>query len=524
MLNRFKDEKEAFVEAIATGLSNTQLAEEFGINLRTVSRWKDGLVAKPRGVVNTENARINPDWCTDIDPDKRCYVITSATNDSELSQGFYQSLLHLVSELEAQLVVIPILYKNPDMFQKQAEFGLWPAKLAGRYINQDYTLSNYLTVIGSFSINATAKRPLNGLNGVSGKRSAIIGSPKLDQAYHPYGLTDLPRSYTCTGSITLPAYSASKAGGIAASHHHLGATLVEIADDNTFHIRQIEFRNGSIHDITGVYTPTGKLPKARLINTVALGDVHIPFHDGVALDTAWGFLDTYRPRSVICHDFIDASAVSHHDDKKGLYKNIKEALGGRDLFHELKETYEIFKAFEADDRELVVPISNHHEHLERWLLEKGPKDSVNLIAWAALFPAFTAQSRLDNGEFVTPNLFKIAMEYVARVKQASPVMARFLEPGEEYASEFTDFSLHGHLGPGGSRGSLAGFARAVRQIMVGHSHTPGRMGHVLQIPTLSKLNRQYKAGTYNTWVHGIGVEYDNGAMTNINFIRGKYRP
>ena len=507
---------------------NAEVARLFGVHLRTVNRWKTKWRGQegptPQSKVKTEDLlyKLPEQYKTRLDPAMKRFVITGALNDSPLDTGFLSSLKQYCHSQQCQLLVVPMVYRNPDLFFKtdKEDLGQWPVELAGHYITEDTQLTRKLKLIASWTIAATARNPLSGKNGVSGQCSAIFAHPRQDVEYYPAGHLDLPRQYISTGVLTQPKYSASGAGGVASQAHTLGAVVVETEGD-LFQCRHLEWRQGQLCDIHGTWTPQGQ--ETTKIGEIVFGDVHTPFQDPVAWPAALQFVEQYRPKAVVCHDFLDCFSISHHDTKLQKVPLMKAALGASDLTKELESSFKELHKLDQLGCEVVMPVSNHHEHLDKWILHKGDTDPINFKIWVSLFTEYYKRAQLDEkGEIAFPNGFQIAMMLMAQQHNYTWQNLKWLTSGETYGRYGYDLSLHGHAAPGGARGSLAAFSKSVRPLIVGHSHKPGRKNRCLQVGTLGRLDRAYKMDSYNTWVHSFAIVYENGAAQLVNLIQGRW--
>lgn len=99
--------------------------------------------------------------------------------------------------------------------------------------------------------------------------------------------------------------------------------------------------------------------------TVVFGDVHVPFHDPVALGLVFDFIAETQPdRVVINGDFLDCYKISHFskDPARGdsFAAEIKQ---GRALLYQLREI--------APDSEIVYICGNHEHRLHRYIIDNA---------------------------------------------------------------------------------------------------------------------------------------------------------
>jgi len=126
----------------------------------------------------------------------RSFVITCAQNNTPVDKLFLKTLKHFCKANEAQLLVIPMRYKNPTGFspedQKEPTIE-WDAELFDNLLTWDMDLGEHLRVMGKFQIQATASRPLSGLEAVAKEKSAIFGHPNLEWRTVPTAHDRMPR-------------------------------------------------------------------------------------------------------------------------------------------------------------------------------------------------------------------------------------------------------------------------------------------------------------------------------------------
>ena len=166
------------------------------------------------------------------------YVITAAQNATPVHEGFLSALRSYCNHNNAELIVIPIRYKNPSSVwtNSQANAETWAPELAPYLYNQRKKLNPNLVLLGDIKTVATAVSPLTGFEGITHGESGILGHTKLQLKTVPSPQNSLPKILTTTGAVTLPNYTDSKAGKLGAFHHSFAACAVDIKG-KTFHMR-----------------------------------------------------------------------------------------------------------------------------------------------------------------------------------------------------------------------------------------------------------------------------------------------
>jgi len=456
------------------------------------------------------------------------YLVTCAVNATPPHKGLLKAFEGYCKRNNAKLLIIPIRYKNPTSVFTDEDHDWWHESLlpyisAGRgYLNRN------LMYMGDVPVQPTMTRPLTGLESMTRWQSGIFGSPKLEFRVVPTPNQMLPKIITTTGAITMKNYTLSKAGKKGEFHHTFGACVVEIEDDELFHIRQVNaMEDGSFIDLDREYLPTGKSRKARPAEALSMGDTHVHWAcESVDDATFWNedsIVNTLRPKYLIWNDVLDQYARGHHDLKDPFIMYGKDQVGLGDVEAEVMDAIEFVMARTKRWQESVLVPSNHTEHLNRWIMEtdwrKDPKNALFYLKTAAAMLEETVYDH-ENGGVRTPDAFvywfeKMHPEFFSKYIHAPDRDDSFMVCGIEC-------NLHGDMGPNGARGSIANLARIGVKVNIGHSHTPGIREGAFQAGTSSMLKLQYTKGP-SSWMNTHIVTYANGKRCLINIIRGKWR-
>lgn len=106
-----------------------------------------------------------------------------------------------------------------------------------------------------------------------------------------------------------------------------------------------------------------KLPQGK---TLILSDVHVPYHDDVAIEAALEFGDTYAPDNILLNgDQLDFYAISRWEkdpEKRNLPAELQQ---GRQFLAHLRERY--------PDATIIWKNGNHEERWEKYLWHKAPE-------------------------------------------------------------------------------------------------------------------------------------------------------
>jgi hypothetical protein len=440
------------------------------------------------------------------------YILTAAVNDTKLHKGFWDSINRYAEFTGAEIKVVAMRYRNPTAKRgkaKRLKDATYDAAVVPFLTNKEERLGPMLTLFADLPVQPTASNALRGNEVYCAGTSAIIGHVKRQMMVVP---TDsrTPRVLWTTGACTVAKYSRSRAGARAKKHHVLGAVVVKIESNGTFHVRNVTAnRDGSFTDLDTVYAPDGVYEAGRALS-LTLGDIHAGQEDGPTIKAARRLVDQVRPLNLVLHDVLDMSSRSHH--KQGL----RDRYAGRSLsvVAEVSLAVRTLDEFDAwGDHQTHVVSSNHHDHLGRWMNEHKPEqDPINTPYWHTLWSE--AYSGFDKaGVWADP----FASEY----ERLSGGAVHFLGREDKLNIGGVAHEFHGDHGVGGTRGSLKGYTRLGVKCTIGHSHTPGILDGVFQAGTSTKLKLDYNSRP-STWLHAAVLLGADGKRQMIVFVKGAY--
>lgn len=455
------------------------------------------------------------------------YVVTSAQNATKVNKPFLASLLAYCAENSAQLVVIPLRYKNPTSLPASQHDHWWADELSDYLFDGRGDLNENVTILGDIKMQPTASDPLSGMGAISGHRSAIIGHPKIALNTIPAPSHRMPKVIVTTGSITRPNYTKSKAGKKGEFHHSYGATVVEIAGPEVFFIRQINAaRDGSFIDMEHEYTKDG-VYDAPYAAGLVMGDIHATFIDPkVKAITfgAGGIIDTMKPKTLVWNDTLDCYSVSHHHKKNPMLRLAKHKSGHNDALGELKKTVGLMEWASQKFpgmRNLVIP-SNHDEALARWIADTDWRDDLaNAEFYLETALAMARGAKMGDSRAEIPDPFYYWAERL--FSKAALRKFKFLKRGDSEQIADIEVGYHGDKGPGGSRGSAQQYRNIGAKSIIGHSHTPRIVDGCYQVGTSSRLLLDYNIGPPQTWLHCHCIIYANGKRSLLIMVGGRVR-
>lgn len=466
------------------------------------------------------------------------YILTSAQNNTNIHPSFH-SLKAYAEHLDAELYVSTFLYakrtgyqRNLDKSQERnnagRDAGIWYDEAIVPYINNERVeIAKGLVWCGEGNTLPTAANPLSSMQVYTGRNSMIY--PHTKQEVEPIATVTRGKAklnYT-TGTCTLRNYIERKAGLLAEFYHTYGAVIVETDDSGHWYVRQLQSDNeGVIYDWDLKITPDGKITNyieaGERPLALVCGDVHVANVDEDVRAATWddgGLVDQLQPQHQFIHDVFDGYARSHHAMKHP-YKMLVRYYEKKDSVEdEVRGVREFLTAISRDYTKTIVVNSNHDRHLMRWLEENdGRWDPVNAAYWSSLNNLVT-QNIKHNG-FI-PDALALAVDVDGEFEDKNNCI--FLGVGAGYVLGGIEFGMHGDVGKGGSRGSLAQFARMGRRSVTGHDHVGGLKGGAAKAGTNSRYDLEYNIDGMSSWTQTDVLVYPNGKLTLLTFYAGKFR-
>lgn len=448
--------------------------------------------------------------------------MTAAQNATPIHESFFESLLVAAKHLDAELLVIPIRYKNPTSrwTLSQANAETWDKAVQPYLYNGRRKLNANLLLLGDIKTVPTASSPLTGFDAISGSESAILGHTKLQLKVIPTPSNKLPKILTTTGAVTVPNYTDSKAGKIGEFHHALGAVIVEL-EDKVFHMRHIsaDHKTGEFTDLVTRYTPTGTRRAPRPLALV-MGDTHVDYVDPKVEEATFGnrgIVETLNPQHLVWHDLLDGYSCNPHHGKNPFNRIAKRQTDRDDVAAEVGRAVSFVADRTKGDRQSVVVASNHDDFLRRWIVGTDwREDPVNAEFYLKTALKMVQGTKLNDSGTSTPDPFAYW------VSRAGHPKIRVLAVDEPFQLGGVDLGQHGELGPNGARGSITNLRRIGARSIIGHSHVPGIDEGAMQVGTSTRLRLEYNAGP-SSWLNAHAVLHADGKRQLLFVIDGEWR-
>ena len=437
---------------------------------------------------------------------KNRFVITSAQNATPVFESGLNTLENYCSINDAELVVIPLRYRNPTSLFSDKDDDWWDRRVVPYLMDRRVELHRKLTILGDIKTQPTAVKPLTGIEGFTGTSSCIVGHPKAQMKTVPTRQGDMAKIMQTTGSITLQNYTPSKAGAKGEHHHVISALVVEI-DGDKFHMRRITInKDGSFYDLDRFYSGDS-VKTNQSVSALVLGDLHQWWIDeGVSQCIKEDLIPRLNPETVVMHDVIDSFSISHHH--KTLTKHAKYQHNKNNILSEIRDFIDWQVSIPGE--KVVVP-SNHHEHILRWIEDTDWKNDPENAEFYLSTALYLIQNTTQRGE--VPDPFKWwVLQYTDDLK--------VLEQDESFSVHDIELGLHGHVGGNGARGSLQNLSKIGVKCIVGHYHSPGEEEGALSVGTCA-LDMSYARGP-SGWLATQAIIYPDGKRTLVHIIDGSF--
>lgn len=448
------------------------------------------------------------------------FIVTAAQNATPVEPTWWAVLQNVAKSLNAEILVIPIRYKNPTSqwsgSQSNAEY--WDEPVRPYLWNVRKALNPNLTVLGDIKIQPTAGSPLTGAEALSLASSGIIGHTKLQMCTVPTPASRMAKVLTTTGAVTVPNYTDSRAGRIGEFHHSFSAVLAEI-DGKRFHLRHLHFDGEGCIDLDTRYT-AHTVEKAPPALALVMGDTHVRSIDPLverATFGSGGIIETLRPERLVWHDLLDGYACNPHHRGDPFVAVAKAKGDGGDVRKEVEAAIEFVRKHTRDGIESIIVPSNHDAFLRRWISEsdwKAAPHNAEFYLSTALEMVRNARLTEKGAEYPDPFCLHFAAAKVAN--------ARTLAQDESYLCAGIELGMHGDIGPNGARGSIRNLRRIGTKSIIGHAHSPGIDEGCYQVGTSTRLRLEYNHGA-SGWLNAHCVLTANGKRQIIVIVDGKWR-
>lgn len=429
------------------------------------------------------------------------YLITWAQNNTPIHQEFWANLQAYSKFLGAEIHVILGRYKNPTSIFVDED--TWNEDLLPFADAHRHHIHKHLELLSDIKTQPTAATPLNGIEGISGLNSCVIGHPKVQFKVIPALEGYEPKMMFSTGAVTKCNYTDSSAGKKGQFHHTHGAVIVEIKDKDTFYIRQITaLKNGNFTDLC-YDVKDGVVNKINKIDVAILGDLHIGDHCEKVTAKQKEWLKVFKPKHTLMHDLFNAASINHHEEKDPVKQFEREQNNSNNLQKEIDEMLEWLKGMLPFNP--VIVSSNHNDFIDRHIKnndwKRNIKNAKTYIECANILLSGKAKKGLI--------AYFIDEKFGKKVKTL----------GRDESFKYNDWELAQHfdLGSNGSRGGVSQFRKLSTKMIGGHSHSPSRTDGILFVGTSTKLRVGYNIGA-SSWMNCDVIIHSNGKAQHLIYL------
>lgn len=442
----------------------------------------------------------------------KSFVITSAQNNTGEFKAFLESLKTYCKHKRAELIIIPVHYKNANAWTKDT-VKEWPKAIEPYLVHGQIDLG-HVAIMSHIKIEAPSINPLQGKHGYCGNRWIVFGNAQHQMLPVATPPDMMPKRMYTTGSVTKKNYSISDRGAKADFNHIYGAITVNFVEGQEIpFVRHLNADGkGGFYDLDKKFTPKG-IEKGKTIEALCTGDEHCKFNEveKETYQSKTSITKKLKPKYIIRHDLLDGYAQTHHDLTDPLTRYKKYIAGDDNYKKELDECVDFVNRTTPKGTTNIIVASNHLDHLDKWLNRADPnKDFLNadliLDLRARQFEA------VRNSE--DKSAFQIYAENLITAK------TRFLSRNERFMVEDVDYSNHGDCGQNGSRGSRAVFARFTFKVTVGHGHEAWMDKGAMGVGASAKRFGYERGASTHSVTHAI--QYTGGKRTHIDIIDGTW--
>jgi hypothetical protein len=456
---------------------------------------------------------------------KKRYVITSATNNTPLHIETFKCLELLCKELDAELLVVPIRYKNPTIILNSGQYSVyWPQQLEGRYVSRRLELNDRLTLFGDVIVQATTILPLSGLSSLPNRKHAIFGHPILQLETYANIVGKQAKMSLTTGSVSVPSYSNTKQGHKAKELHHLGAILVELDEkEKLFFAYQLSYshKSKSIIHLDKEYFYNGQVEKAKPATALTIGDTHVGDHSVEVHEGVIKLNKDLQVQNNHWHDFFNGKAVNHHIKNNLIAKYQSFITNKSNLAKEIDEVYDFIKKYLDPNITHHFIESNHNSWVDRWLSNPSSNLDIENLHLYHKLNYIILDNFLKNRKEVLTGFGAIINEFIENNPEYKNKL-HVLDGETPLVYNDTYYDQHGHQGVGGSKGSPAQFANLQFKTVIGHTHSAFIRGKAFGAGTGTKFKVGYNKAL-TRWTQTSIIEYSNGTKTLIHFIGSRYK-
>ena len=281
----------------------------------------------------------------------------------------------------------------------------------------------------------------------------------------------------------------------------MGGLVVEIVDNEKYHIRQVQFdREGKMIDLGVEYSQTGE----KRCKTLSLwpGDWHTGETCPIVKRQIKELTQELRPEYLMMNDFFAGFSCNPHEASNKILKAQLGKLGHLSLEKELNMLGDELKELNSwGAKNIVIVKSNHDGFLENSFLRQAK---------------FVEREGRDYELGLELSLAMIKDHnplqwYIENIYGYRPTNVRWLKEDEDFILVGIQHGAHGHMGSGGKRNpATAGLEEAYGKGNFGHSHSGEILRDTWRAGTSTPRRLPYVKGAC-AWSNSHIITYYNGS-------------
>ncbi len=393
-------------------------------------------------------------------------------------------------------------------------------------------VGNVVDIAAELNPPATAVVPISGFEDYADQRWCIVPHQKQQLQSLPVMPGKPYRAVLSTGVCTPPAYIAVKAGQKAEKHHKLGFAIVEVLPDGRSWVRQVEADpiTGDFYDWDR-FVSNGVVTEGHNVEAIIFGDVHVEKLDPQVAKVTWGYdvekqkinkswerrslVAQLNPSYQVLHDVCDFSARNHHNIDDPHFLALMRATGRDSVEKDLRDTSKFIESTQRKGCTTVVIQSNHNNAFSRWVKNADVrKDPVNALLWHTKNAEYHRHILEHHCE---PDIFQSTIREYARGRLKG---VKFVGENDSFSLLGNELSQHGHIGPGGSRGTSVAMVKLALKMTTAHTHSPFYRNGVM-VPGVCQLDMGYNRGA-TTWAVCHVIMHKNGMRQQVFMVGDRY--
>lgn len=410
---------------------------------------------------------------------KKRYIISSAQTASPVNRQFLENIKTYAEYIDAEIGIIATRYRNPTSIWKE-EGDVWDVLTHPYLTAQRQFLHKNLLLLADLKIQATAPNPTNGIESFGDHASVIVGSPRIEMRSVPVLDGQVQKFLWSTGSVTIPSFTDTVAGGKAAEHHSYGFLVVEIENDDIVHVRNVSaHEDGSFNDL--FYRIEDQKVMTEPTDCLVWGDSHFAQKDEKVTKVFRRLCSHLGVNTSILHDVWDSESINVHNVKNPIVQYQLQKEGKDDLKKELAQMDKELKWFDSNMERTIVVASNHDDMLDRAMYQGDWRDNLKNAEIFIDMLKVTLSGQAPKG--IIP--YHISKHF----KNIIP-----LGVDDSYILNGVELALHGHIGPNGSKGNILSFSKLSEKSIIGHSHSPAIKNGCYQVGISCAMKHGYNKG------------------------------